>query len=841
MNLPNSYFEGFPIEFKKINPEDFPGFEIENDNKKVIIEPNDGGYISDAFQAEIDLRSKNTVVVNAAVGQGKSTAIIRTIGKYYHEHPDTLIIVATPFVSLVEQYCDDIHLETEIPKEHIYNYSRLGKDWQRSYKTKRVQVVTVNTLLGNPGDDAFINSERKREYLSDLLKRCLDYNLKVVFIYDEIHDAIQNFKQELIFSLWKWRNVIIKNYILSATYNEASKVVIKYLAELTNKKIQIIETKRVAKPDKQSKLFLHYSPAYHFSNTTPEIVNVITKLVKSGKDVDILSYSKILAESIINDDKGVGKVLKDAYVNIKNCTSDLNDNQRPIDEPPQNIYDKTMCNIGTNFKTGVSIRKENHAYVIILPPRHTRNGFKKKLGIFSGGINSIIQEIARQRTQGEIHIILPLPDKFNFETLKRAEFTPIQIAEFKNFYNKVSYYKLDNGKEVEYLALNEQDFHIHRFYSEELVKNVSEEISHINSIQESRTNLPMLIFPDYETYKLRRGEEYLATKFKFYGEDIASYVTYSAITNQFVNCRLQKIKHKTILTFKENFICFGLKVAWDKYFGKQYFQGYLSYMNFPLAYTKFRNELFSNYDLKFKREESNTKETITPYQNNKFEEQLLRFIAYKYFGQSYYRAYEFHNGYSDIPYTRSMYLLDCLSVMNIGNEIIPSSENNRDINKLYQILGYFRNKLISEIKEYSSSKHEYNYLKTTPPNEFYNEDDIKLFEEFTSLIKEDHVLDKIYNFRNDLNLKSFYTRLINDFFVTQRKKFPSGSDRIQISVIIEIKPIPESTKIIDLISSPKDFAIPEDNDPYMLETFGSYENYLKEKEEIISLIEGNMF
>ena len=115
MNLPNSYFEGFPIEFKEINPEDFPGFEIENDSKKVIIEPNDGGYISDAFQAEIDLRSKNTVVVNAAVGQGKSTAIIRTIGKYYHEHPDTLIIVATPFVSLVEQYCNDIKSKLELP------------------------------------------------------------------------------------------------------------------------------------------------------------------------------------------------------------------------------------------------------------------------------------------------------------------------------------------------------------------------------------------------------------------------------------------------------------------------------------------------------------------------------------------------------------------------------------------------------------------------------------------------------------------------------------------------------------------------------------------------------
>ena len=38
-------------------------------------------------------------------------------------------------------------------------------------------------------------------------------------------------------------NVLHKNFIISATFSEASKVVIEYLAEPTDRKIQIIESK----------------------------------------------------------------------------------------------------------------------------------------------------------------------------------------------------------------------------------------------------------------------------------------------------------------------------------------------------------------------------------------------------------------------------------------------------------------------------------------------------------------------------------------------------------------------------------------------------------------------
>ena len=111
MELPNIHFQDFPIEFKKINPIDFKykdslgiktnGFEVP---EKIIIEPNEKGYIYESLNPHLHLEEKNTVVINAPVGYGKSYAIIKTIKRIYDEFPNSLIIVATPFVSLVEQF-----------------------------------------------------------------------------------------------------------------------------------------------------------------------------------------------------------------------------------------------------------------------------------------------------------------------------------------------------------------------------------------------------------------------------------------------------------------------------------------------------------------------------------------------------------------------------------------------------------------------------------------------------------------------------------------------------------------------------------------------------------------
>lgn len=149
MDLPNKYFEDFPIEYKELNADDFSeAFKVE----KTTIELEDREYLNSVIQKELKIHRKNTVVINTPVGNGKSYAIIQTIKRFYDADEDYLIFVASPFVSLVEQYCQSIEEFAKIPKAQIYNYNKIGRS-KEPYTDKKVHVITANTLLGNPGED----------------------------------------------------------------------------------------------------------------------------------------------------------------------------------------------------------------------------------------------------------------------------------------------------------------------------------------------------------------------------------------------------------------------------------------------------------------------------------------------------------------------------------------------------------------------------------------------------------------------------------------------------------------------------------------------------------------
>jgi len=825
MTLPNTHFQDYPIEFKEINPSDFKrndflgirtnGFEVA---EKIIIEPNTDGFINEALQPHIVLENKDTVVINAPVGYGKSFAIIKTIERIYNEIPNSLIIVATPFVSLVQQYVNDIAEDTRIPLEQIYDYTDIGRT-QIPYLNKRVQVVTVNTLLGNPGEDGFMNSDRKREYLNELIDYCNHRDVKVYFIYDEIHDAIQNFKEEFMFSLWKWRKVIQKNFIISATFNEASKVVIEYLAELTNKRIQIIESVRKRFAKKQSSLYLHYSSEYNFTHTTDELVKLVDRLLMKKKNIDILSYSKTLAKSIIQDKSGIGKKLKDKFGELNDCTSELVSNQRTENKAPEHRYLNEKCNVGTNFKTGVSIKKRNHAFIIILPPRMTRLWFRNRYGIFSGGINSIIQALARQRTRGEIHIILPRPDRFDYTSLISAHFTEEQIKAFQQAYNLVHHHEVNEKKVVKYMPLRMQDFLTQGFYTESLKGNVVNELTHIEQLD--RQDLTRLQFPSYELFKLNRGEEFLANTYKFYGEDISAYLTYCAFTNQFINCNLAEVNYKTTLFFEEGKLQENLNHYFEKYFGDDYYNSVTTYANFSMFYEGIRNRFFEEFTLKYKSATIITTSTsdtttnwkqISPFKNKIFENQLLRFCGIMYYNQNYFYTQDFKNRNIDIEYTRSTYFLDCIaSAGNINLEQVNYSENDKNKIKAYQNLAYFRDKLLQNLRRQTRGVG-YNYLPIKPIPDFFSEADLLKIEETISLLVEYDVFIKndIFNFKRNVIDKpqtqkviSFYAVLLEDFFETldigSDPKVTINGRLRRIKPISSVKILPSPSGIIDLL------------------------------------------
>src|SRR5690606_17669152 len=123
MKLPNIHFQDFPIDFIQIDPEDFLNLKT---SKKIIISLNEDVYIDEPLHENIDISEKNTVVINAAVGQGKTTSIIRIIKKLYEaKNEDYLIFVASPFVSLVQQYYDKI-IAGGVPKSQVYRYENIG-------------------------------------------------------------------------------------------------------------------------------------------------------------------------------------------------------------------------------------------------------------------------------------------------------------------------------------------------------------------------------------------------------------------------------------------------------------------------------------------------------------------------------------------------------------------------------------------------------------------------------------------------------------------------------------------------------------------------------------------
>lgn len=824
MELPNKYFEDFPIEYKQLNPDDFSDtFKIE----KINIELEGVSYLNDIIQEKLKIHKTNTVVINTPVGNGKSYAIIQTIKRFYEAEEDYLIFVASPFVSLVDQYYNNIQELAEIPANQIFNYNKIGKSTD-TYTDKKIQVITANTLLGNPDEDGYKNSDAKRKYLKTLQEHCEKNNIKVVFIFDEIHDTIQNFKEEFIFNLWNWKKVIHKNFIISATFSEASKVVIEYFAELTDRKIQIIESKRKRNTSTESKLFLHYSSIHNFTNETPEIRNTILDVLKRGKDIDILSYSKSLAKSIISD-KELSSKLRQKFREINDCTSENIDNERPANKPPENRFDNSKCNIGTNFKSGVSIEKENHAFVIILPPRSTQSTFKNKYGIFSSGITSIVQAIARKRKKGEIHIILPRPNEFDYNSLKFS-FTEEQLYHFKNYYEQIKHHniKLKEKDIVRHIPLRFQSWFLTDFYDETLKKSVQNGINLSQEIE--RTDLARLEFPPFKNFVLNRGEDYLAQTFKIWGADLSAYLTYCAFTNQFVNCYLTGINHKTYLFLKKGEIQKQLKKYFDIYFGEDYTEGLFSFSNFNLAYNDLRDRFFGEFTLMIQKKNKKGEdiwETISPFKNADFEKQLLRFTAQLFYGKNYHTLEE----KGDMDLTRSNYFIDgisCAKDLDVNNPNYDDSQKQKII--AFQNLNYFRDKLERNITIHTSG--DYKYLPVKPFPNFINSEELPKFNQLTEYFKtidefiKNGVFEFIRNFSTmtqEQRKNSFYTILVDDFFTLGQKRRLTTGEREYVKVIESVIEFPNPAKAINIIEPKKynSFVSEDDIEAFAKEHYGS--------------------
>lgn len=470
------------------------------------------------------------------MGQGKTSAILNSIKEFLNtaDSEEFYFIIAVPLVSLITQYKRDL-LELGFQEHQFFSYEEIPLEIPSSGENYinvncKIHLITVNTLLGNPGEDAIIQTEAKFKYIHTFAEQLTSFDKKLIVIYDEIHEAIKNFTLEGEAQLSYFSNVLYKNILLSATFNLQSIPVIKLLARFTNKKIRLLEAERkIIRP--QSELFLHYHNHYSSDNHR-SITRLIEELISRDKSIDILSYSKKLSKELISPRKPTGILLREKFGVVRDCTSTIRDNQGDNDEDlEENRFDNSACNVGTNFKSGVSIVKDNHALVIILPPKSSMQTYKTFNGVFTEGVNSIIQAVARQRNKGEIHIVLPNPLNFDFSSLPYM--SEEQKNNFINAYNGVSI----NPTEIE--TTNNVRVSETKYYSFaqhlEIVRSHWEE-------QVRRWEVPRMINPSlnlktFDEFILEKGEKCLIRE-NFIARNLSSFVTYAAFTNQFYNSSL---------------------------------------------------------------------------------------------------------------------------------------------------------------------------------------------------------------------------------------------------------------------------------------------------------------
>ena len=204
----SEYVRTKEIEYKKVEVDDFNscGYKAE----KFMIQLDKNGYLGDTLIKTIKIKDKSTDVLNITTGCGKTTTIYQLISKINKEEPKAIIIVATPYLSLVDKDYDALINEHHINKDLITKYTEIKVDLEMEksnyqpfldgyIKGKKMHITTINALLRNPGDTAFEQMMIKTNYFTSLYQHCKNNKHKVYLFLDEVHASIHNFRNEYVF------------------------------------------------------------------------------------------------------------------------------------------------------------------------------------------------------------------------------------------------------------------------------------------------------------------------------------------------------------------------------------------------------------------------------------------------------------------------------------------------------------------------------------------------------------------------------------------------------------------------------------------------------------------
>jgi hypothetical protein len=471
----------------------------------------------DTHLSTIDHNRVETVALNIQVGKGKTTACYKLIEKYSKD--GYVVIVCSPFKRLVRKDCANLIALGLTP----FNYESLKDAMDAAGKPgyhfdfephidHDVHVMTINCLLQNPGVEAYDQHALKQKYLRKLLSHAKRSDKRVVMFFDEVHESVHNFYDELVPNLFKWKNLIHKAYVSSATYTPAAIPVLKYIGALTAGRITVYETPRlqIANP---TSLHLHFTErAYSGNNLAPlhYLSNIISQ--NKGKKINILTAHKNVANALVN-------IKGNPTDEIVMAVSSLKPNLLTGDEEGDFAQDGN--NIGTTFKTGVDIEDSDSVFVIIMPCISDKID---AYAIFSDGLPSIVQSLARVRHTGQVHVFMPLPTVIIDRPKDSAVLRNLRL----------------NG-------LPDESSDMQNWFYPSLIKNYIEKKRRVqNEIQAIRQTQAggLRLHYSYKSLSamlIERSQRLLLKHHFSYGKQISPYVLWAAMYNQFCTTTLQQI------------------------------------------------------------------------------------------------------------------------------------------------------------------------------------------------------------------------------------------------------------------------------------------------------------
>jgi hypothetical protein len=506
-----------PIDYFQLDPAiiGMDKFEVET----VPIQLQAGEHINiGQHLAPIDHYKTETVVFNLSVGTGKTTACYQLAQQY--KQAGYYVIICSANTALAQKDHQELSKLVDAKDISSFRHIQVGESADLfSHQPiepgiqAAIQIMTINCLLQNPGEDIFEQAFHHSNYLDNLLQTITQHNKKVVFIFDEIHESVPHFKNELLPYLMKWRHVTHKCYVATATHSPASIPVIRYIAYLTDKKIKIFDNPRV-KNNTQASLHLHISTEqYNSKRLFP--LNRIATLIQSynSRKINILVGHKALAKALTNErnqqNRLIGKILG---LQPNNCTDET-----------ENIFNEQEHNIGTNFKSGINIEDRRSVLIIVLPI--VTSNKNDHYGIFNDGAGAIIQAIGRIRKGGEIHIFLYAP-----ETIIALE------QELENLDDKL--YEGKSG--IAAMKLNEAYEKVKHTYEAEAAK-LDPQITFLNQLAHDTPALKYH-YPTFQEYLLDKSQDLIMDNYEPLGKGLSAYVLWASINNQFANATLRTIE-----------------------------------------------------------------------------------------------------------------------------------------------------------------------------------------------------------------------------------------------------------------------------------------------------------